>query len=1096
MTLQELPAQATSLIHEITSISTCTSSTIETLKRLLDTEDAGATGKSLTASLRASKVPARNARLGRSAVNRSRKEPHITVLEEPWDFKGALSPREKSNVATQVVNNVLQSLNGALKDPNIIKSGKSKSCISKGKSKELITSKIKAEPKLPLKSRCTNRLSASPDAKPPLRQLYVDSNNLTPGLVAQAHCACIALAALRASRANETLRQGEVLNKFEDGVCALVGKLIALGLYDLATQELILLKMRIDSVKPVIEDNLSHYAMEPGEETLQNLLRCSEKARAEPNLSVTVALQTHVLKIIAARPTPTLVEAVLLAVQPNSPLSLVGLIQRQLTSDSQTVRDKAAHQLASLTHLLFGLCPHFPKIGNDRPAKSKSTNQSLTAFSLQTSALEMRAMWWKVADHRGDVAKEIWVPFSKCLRSFCQDSAMSGFERNTACKRAFETLLERVRSYGNDTIVSFGPQKQALLEVYEMMAGIARKSSVEADVKRWWKEASILLVKGKASQSRILSLRLRNAVLHLSASADLQDSHKLLEGLSLICQELDKLSPVHIEDLDDLLVSLSTFRRSFLLLAVKNHPNSMTSSIDVHDEIQDRCESLIVKVVRCLEHCFSTLNDRIGGAADYQRRKTLTRSLTQSYVESLIALAKRYSSSTDHWDRLEAGLHECIRVLRSLNCIESVNPHGVTSHTVTSLQVSVADMYWCRFLHLRKGQAELKELIRILDLSIQALDGESLQLETADILLGRLEQQAILYKRDMNYQNAEESYARALRFLISTGCLSVMAGAMAFQMPSQITSEHSRWSLLRRLLTAYLENMSTKKRDPGMEAGHIFDDETLSNGERGLLLEQQLEIVETTLASESNSHEINDAMRAIASTLLSLYTQESFPIRRLRVVNQLLRISEANPLFLSPDLHDKLCELIELDPCCIRSSQDSGIEGYRIHLLASHRIYVSLCSKIATPESICEALRAWSSVLQGMSDYDSLRRCIDDVPCYLRQLDCLTEYLRVHNFTRERLQALRLLIFSYEMVSPLQAASVVANLSKLGVQYARLGNLIEAGLTLRKAQRYLNTLDTDTSSILSSLWHLSHAEYCISIGNVEARLVIYRLQTQ
>ena len=1092
MTLEGLQAQAADLVHTIASDTTCTLDTVDLLKNLLSSKNKDLVNIKHGLAVRQMKERAHNAGAGKTTGNNSRKKPGITILEEFQDKGLELPSRERTRIATQVVNSTLQSLTAALKDSNLSRAPKSKRAVTKTKGNRISAVDRNLEPIVPLKPRSVNRISDSPDKKISTRCLDVNFKKHGSGLMAQAQCACIAFAALRDLQPENNSNKDAVCAHLENGVSALIGKLIALGFHDLAVEELALLKLRLDGAKPPEKDERSSVAKETSTEALLHLLQCSEKAATGSNLSVTVALQLHVLRVIAARPTIALVEGVLRAVQPGSRHSLVELIERQLSIDLPGARERAIHQLNSLTHFLLGFCSQASKGDDGQHSKPKNAIGPHTTFALQSLALQLRVVWWKMALHQGDVATEIWEPFTGSLGSFGRAPAPSNTERYRACKHAFETLLGLVESYDKKDAAPFGPQEQALVEVYRKMATLARDCSAKTDVRLWWKEATMLLINSKASRFRILSIKCRSAAAHLTAPTGSRDDEELLNQLSLIFQELDGDIPDDVEDLEDLLLSINSIRRAITLFNRAIHSAATTVNGGLQDRIHGQCDLVLVKGIRFLIQCMESTNAHLQETSAYKRTVELSQSVAGPYVESLVALAKCCCGDTDRWDRLDAGFQECIRVATSLECMAPrLRTANTGSGTRASLRVSIANAYWCRFLYLKTNQAEPKALMRVLNVSISQLDNSPFQ-EAACLLPARLEQQGILHEAEKTYPKAADCYRRAVHVLIATGSLVPVAEAAAVQPPSQISGDRGRWPLLKRLLGAYLNALTCIGEKQILKTKWVFDDENLPIAERGLLLEQQLAIYDVKVAAECSNLDICDAIRTTASTIISIYSKESYPIRRLRAVNQLLRVYLARPSTFPPDFQRVLCEPIELTPEGVRLSLDAGLHQYRAHLMASHKIYISLCSKAVSREIVRESLAAWSSLLQDKPNNDLIHQFVDDVQNYLLQLECLTEYLEGHNLVSERLSALKLLSKSYEISRPLQAAKMVILLSELGIQYMRLENPSEAGLALHKAQKYLDTNGTDKLSLVECRWCFSYAEYLLTIGNIETRSVTFR----
>lgn len=1085
MTVEGLPAQIASIIQATASTTTCTPDTVESLKRLLFVIDNGPPNKQHAAPNHQRKAPVQIPRATKTTGSRPRKAPQVTILEEPQIVESTLSSKEKSALAAQVVNNALQSLTAALRDPTLAESTKPKSSAARAKSDQ--GSGVDSAPlrNRPLKPRCVNRTSTSPNETKEARKLTVGSKGHGSGLLALAECACASFSALSKLRPKSNSKADTSELQVENGVSALIGKLIALGFHDLAMRELVLLKKSLGGAEPAAIDNVRHTTEEWHVEAIPDLFRCSGKAATGLHLSMSVAIQFHALRIIAARPSHLNVKIALLSIESESPLSLVNMILRQQHAVILGAEVKAAQQLESLANLLFGLCPRASKNNDGRLPESERTISPQTTFQLQTLAFKIRAMWWKFAQHKGDVEKEIWEPFSRCLTTFCRSQFATGSGKYQTCKIAVEELLEHVKAYRNQVKTPPSFPGRSLIEINQKMAEIAQDCS-EAEMDRWWRDARALLTKSSAPKSRLLSMECRRAALDLRAPTSSWEEPRILQQLALVAEKLDVGVAGDIEDIEDFFVSINSIRKSISLVLCENQPADSALHSGTWGLIQDHCESILIKGIRYIGQCIKAINIQNQKALRYEEIAKVVHDVTIPFIGSLVTLAKRHYSERDRWYRFDQALEDSISVIANVQCMSIISKPTATAARIEASLVSVANVYWCRFLHLKKVGAERKVLRKVLDLSISPLDNESRPMAFTGILPARLEQQGIFRERNKEFREAAHSYARAINTLIAAGSLGAIAGAAMSQPPSQLLSENGEWKVFGRLLIAY-SRTALCIVDHEETIKPAFDDESYATAERGLLLEQQIRAFDTITATDCVGPNICEAFQTIVSAILTIYTQQAYPIRRLRVINQLLRMHSANPLIFSPEVCDLLAAPIDLTLESISVSSDSGLQQYTTHLVASQKIYHTLYNVAADLTVVQNSLAAWSTLLQNVFDNDSLRRYIDDIPNFRLQLECLTEYLEGQDLVLERLSALKLLVILNEALKPLPAACIVVKSMELGVQYSRLGITAEAGSVLHKAQKYLNDIADDSSKMLASRWHLSYAEYSLSVGNVDTR---------
>ncbi|TKA82960.1 hypothetical protein B0A55_01541 [Friedmanniomyces simplex] len=205
---------------------------------------------------------------------------------------------------------------------------------------------------------------------------------------------------------------------------ALAGRLVALGLDAMAVKELRVLKHRLQSsvlAREAVElsGKVTKTAMaeDPQRETLASLLEFQNTFGNDPEaIGLVISHQLLVLKIIAGSRKPAVIEAALEHLRPEQSGSPAFLMIQQAAAPGGSA--KSAKQLELLAQTLLGLCPS-TSASSDATAMDPLLSPSPAAvFELQVLPLKFRQIWWKLADHRTNVDRELVEPFSRTLVTF------------------------------------------------------------------------------------------------------------------------------------------------------------------------------------------------------------------------------------------------------------------------------------------------------------------------------------------------------------------------------------------------------------------------------------------------------------------------------------------------------------------------------------------------------------------------------------------------------------------------------------------------------------------------------------------------------
>ncbi len=354
------------------------------------------------------------------AVGKSKTLPTVPVHE---DAPHSLSGREKYALATHCVNCCLKHLTDSLKSQHRLQDGKSSpttrntnsaSDVSSPRALQVRSGNISPVRSSPKKSdNSDDAFSASPQKSTKDSSLQIR---------AMAECAQQSFSFLLNADFKAIGVREMPPWQLENGLLALVSKLISYGMIGLAAKQLWTVKERLEAACGGVK------APKPGKpprahsgpdvrDALVDLLRFQVPSSIDQGaLSAAITYQQYALKLISSRPTAaaleTLHEHIAIDLL-NSPVELI-IRQAKVTKDFA----KASKQLEALSRIIINLGPGIA-LSEDGIAKDSHKPPSPQAMlKLQTTALRIRRLWWKLAKHQPDVCHELLEPFFKCASAY------------------------------------------------------------------------------------------------------------------------------------------------------------------------------------------------------------------------------------------------------------------------------------------------------------------------------------------------------------------------------------------------------------------------------------------------------------------------------------------------------------------------------------------------------------------------------------------------------------------------------------------------------------------------------------------------------
>lgn len=534
------------------ALSTCTatSDTAETLRSLLGS--APPTYK-LNGSRR---KPANSSRIAETKPKRletvpktNSKQSQVVAIHQ--DAGETISPREKYALATGVVNECLKGLSEAPEPfSNATNGRRTEGSISK---RALQPSSGNVTP---------SRSSVKYEQETPKPNI---GEVCTARYVAEtAECARTAFEYLVKVDAKKSgLREMPRL-QLETGMLALTSKLINHGLLSAAKKQLLQVKERLKIMFPA-ETRVKN-AKTPDisirrsitNDDLAELLDLDISLASDPqDLSLATIYQLHVLRVIAQsrQPSAIVLSMKYLAIETvNSPAEL---LMRQ--AEHPSGKSKSSKQLEGLSRTLLGLCPSVSSSADDSAQNAAYWPSPDVVFDLQTLALRMRMLWWKLADHKADVAKELVEPFMKCASAFTRRST-----KFCGPSEIYERLVASLDALG----IRENAVKEVCFPSYELLSAQAEKAELHDDSLRWAKEMSRSCSVLQTSHARRVSCVVRETTLRLK-SCPKEDRESGFESVS---EALRQSLTGNSADYDILLCALSSLSQVVTVLGTSISP--------------------------------------------------------------------------------------------------------------------------------------------------------------------------------------------------------------------------------------------------------------------------------------------------------------------------------------------------------------------------------------------------------------------------------------------------------------------------------------------------------------------------------------------
>lgn len=973
-----------------------------------------------------------------------------------------LSHKERALLATEVINQTIKILDVAIKRPAEVKRQTSASQLKKSHARQTLR-RSSSLPHSPHSPRRLERTASSSSIRPS-RSSSVTSPD-TVGQRCVAECSRLAFGCLRSMEAAKLPYVDLPPLRLENGMLALVGKLITLGLDDIATREIRILKRRLDTAceaPPKLHDQKS--ALVPL--SLTDILIFTSPVKSEI-LPLAISTQINSLKLLVSSNKPQTFAAALSNLELDKDGSPVQLLM-QMAKEGPIGLAKAVRQLETISLLVMSLTPSVSSSEDGAVLDSKHYATPEIALQLQSLAYQIRTTWWTLCDHRPEVQKEFMAPFSKCL---------SAFARRTQCdpKLSYTLAMSAVGAFESYMILPSPKGTTAKSTIYKALGSLAQVAGIFEDAARWIVLLKDILTESNCSDAQLCATTARLTTLKLHSSPHDECVESLLMGL------LDGIQgPLrgNSQEVDELFLDITTTRKVAISVISKQRKCSNSkNSESLADGTRQLCESLILT---CPRFVLRYLGKPPGQASDtktviaYEQRRKLVGRFIHPTIDSTLYLVKTLrSEGTLTWDLLESTLQDCLALLQavpddSLATTDANKPPP-------SYFVKISHLYYTQYLDFERDLEKTKDSLRLRALrrSIDCVKDRTAPEKATATLLSKLERLSNNLASVGRFDEAQQAAFDLRDELLGRGALHKIANMAASASLQVAWQQNDDTSNLARIMVSLVKFQLKLNLSSILDIAGQRDNMPVE--EAGVWLEQVLEI----LAAQTK--DVSAAIAIVSTELLSIYEVKQFPIRRLRVCTQLLSHG-----LQQQDLKNDVRNTVSAVSikAIMHNSYDKGLCRYSCHLKSLALSAIELCEDHPRPDLLRGHLETWGTMLDDSDPTSVLSETVDDISKLLSHLQLLADFFGLTGSGTMRVAVLRMIALLIELDSKKAGPDdLITAYNDLGLQYLHLGYSGKAGIALDKA--HLQSKQNGASIQGQLRYSLAYAEYLLAIGNIE-----------
>ncbi|PSR75367.1 peptidase family C50-domain-containing protein [Coniella lustricola] len=1024
----------------VASIETCTPATTAVLKELLlpkDTSDAKPP--------RTPRVPARST--------------------------AELSAKDKAMLATHVVNASLKSLGEAVRSHQTqvtVARTKSTAVGATDATTMTTTTTTTTTAMAPMKSRDPNQIPTSPDAskknpKPSARSIPTEC-------IPTIECSRLAFASLRHLQAGGKITLPAL--QLEGGMSSFIGKLLSLCLYEYAIKELRILKRRLSDILAGTPHKIARAVSNAP--SLSEILDYGNVDVTSPAFDLVFMTQLQVLKIMSKANKPADIEAALPTLRSSHPSSPTNLLLRWVEGKGKQDQTTAARNLDTISQLLFVLVPGIATTDDDEALEPTRSMLPLPALEIQTLALHARLSSWKLAQKK-DVDKDIMLPLSKSIAACIRRSAAPSAGLYKACQLAFNSTCEEI---SRQDLQCARNLRSPLASIYQSLGKLARDLGQYSEAINWLQKS----IEGVDKSQDSIAKRLSTITLLLACQLRVPCAYPSLDAL---CKEVLEgfMGPLRGDstELDDLLESAVMVRRSAMHIFVGNIVDDKGTKFQPSASVAESLEAFILQLPRfCLRWLGKRpADDQSNNVQRFeQRRDMLAESVPQILDSVLIVLKTSIDAKKSVWEKLDAPLVESISLLDSLAglpCADASSQHYFKISHIYYLQHN--QMYALEPKPVKNGTI-FPYALKALKRSIDCIKDRSKRERDKGHWLYKVERINQMYKAAGKPDHALTALQTVRDGLIGDGVLTTVAEALRAAPPRKV------WAMASEVQSLAWAINAVARMKP------VWEDWTAGLDE----LERVAALEYSFGYALSTANTYVGLADPLVANLLEMCRADRFPVRRLRILLQLLIANIGNAACVE-EIQEQVEKAAWINEDMILA-EDAGLRHTIPCIKALAASIIALSRAKPDHQQLAASIAAWRSIIDSVQDPADLAQRFDDIPALLEHLQSVADFARLSNHNALMSDALQLaadlMSRSSAATDPTLALQVSA---ALALQLTNAGQSTKAATVLEQAVQYAQASASVTEEEVVRFL-LSYAEYFIEIGAVErAEELVYQAKT-
>lgn len=901
----------------------------------------------------------------------------------------------------------------------------------------------------------------------PTKALGSTSGNVSNGCLSLVECAHVAFNCLRSLQSSGTVALPEL--QLESGLSSFVNKLIALRLYEHAFKEVRVLKRRLDSLLNTTTDQPSRPASASATTTTAakvfgDLLDFAHADVSAPLLNLIISTQLQALRILHGMNKTPLLPTVLPLLRlkhTSSPFQHI----KQSAKTGSADRAKCSKQLETLSQTILSLTCSLSTKDDSIANEPKLSARPEICLETQQIAFALKLHTWEWTKSRGDVDKEIFQPFSKCLQAFTRRTQLEPRAAHSIVKMTCTQILDQTQALG------CSPSRSSLMPIYEMLAAMSQEAGRHQDAVEWMTKVRDNIDTSNDTPARQCSVAARLLALLLkTASSDHEQlTEQVLAGLQ---------GPLRgsSAELDELLLSVCTLRKTVMSMLI----GSQKKPVD--DTLLQKLQSFTTFLPRFCLRWLGKPPATPGATKEllrFEQRRQLLKKYAPLVIDSTLMVEKvAMDKGALEWEQMDSVLQD---VLGLLEHFEDAFQVSVQTNPSNSYHVKVSHFYYQQHLALRRTGLDTNEKpsLRALRRSIDSVKNASPPERSRAQLLVKWERFADLCRVSGRKDDAIDTIRSIRDHLLREDTGQDIARSLSTQPVAVAWKKTAETEALSRAVC----NLAKLEKQPA-DWTWLFE-----GSEKFVALEHDIHFV---FNNNTKSSSEGESYNSIVNALLEIYDPKRYPVRRFRTITRVTLSS----LGQDTDNSQWQSELQMTLQSITDSSlfEDDGLARYVPHLHSLAACALALIQDNLDDVTVQQAIGHWKSVIAGCTTSQQLLDQVDDPEQLLTMLQSLADFARIRGLQLLASDALELSSKVARLSSDGTQNRQFSHASALILQQLQLGQSSKAQKVMMDSEKGI--AQVEIASDASAGFHLAAAEYYLAVADYEkAEVHIQAAQT-